>query len=130
MTELNKVLHVDDDDDIRVITRMALEAVGGFTVQQHSNGPDALENAADFAPDLFLLDVMMPGMGGVETCEKLRELPGLADVPVIYVTAKAQDHETRALLDAGAIAVITKPFDPMTLCDQLRAAWAEHAAKV
>jgi len=126
MAELQKILHVDDDDDIRIIAKMALEVVGNLTVEQCSSGMDALEVAPQYKPDLFLLDVMMPVMGGEETWQKLRNIPGMENVPAIFMTAKAQDAATGALIELGAIAVITKPFDPMELCSQIRSAWDRH----
>lgn len=125
MAELIKVMHVDDDEDIRVIATMALEMIGDLTVESCSSGFDALEKVEAFAPDLLLLDVMMPGMTGEQTWEKIRQLPGLADVPAVFMTAKAQDSVSRELVDSGAMAVITKPFDPMELCVRLRTLWAE-----
>ena len=72
---LKRVLFVEDDADIRTVARMALEAVGGFTVLGCSSGAEALEQIEAFGPDLILLDVMMPGMNGLETLESLRRLP-------------------------------------------------------
>ncbi|GGL70998.1 response regulator [Wenxinia marina] len=123
MADLKKVLHVDDDEDIRVIAGMALEAVGSLTVCPCESGPDALQKAPDFQPDLFLLDYMMPGMDGEETAKQLHAISGLESVPVVFMTARVQGDVTRTLLDNGAIGVISKPFDPMTLADQLAAIW-------
>lgn len=123
MKELCKVLHVDDDDDIRMIARMALEVVGSLDVHQCASGPQAIADAAAFAPDLFLLDYMMPEMSGEDTLRALRKIPGLENVPAIFMTARVQPDIAKALLDDGALAVIPKPFDPMELCTQLHAAW-------
>lgn len=129
MAELKKILHVDDDDDIRVITRMSLEVVGQFTVHQCASGSEALEAAEAFQPDLFLLDVMMPGMTGEEVWSRLHGNPKLSHVPAIFMTAKAQEKEASFLLSTGAIGVITKPFDPMNLGQEIEAAWnAYHAS--
>ncbi|SHI34573.1 response regulator [Wenxinia saemankumensis] len=126
MSELRRVLHVDDDEDIRVIAGMALETIGELEVCYCDSGPDALDKAVGFAPDLFLLDYMMPGMDGEETARRLHELPGLETVPVIYMTARVQGDVTRALLENGAIGVISKPFDPITLSEQLIRIWEDH----
>ena len=126
MAELQRVLHVDDDDDIRVIAGIALEDVGQFTVCLCSSGPDAIAQAPEFRPDLFLLDYMMPGMDGQETARRLRAIPGLESVPVVFMTARVQGDITDKLLDLGAIGVIAKPFDPMTLADELRSHWQRH----
>jgi len=124
MPTLKRILHIDDDDDIQEVARLTLEAIGGFTVETCSSGQEALDRAAGFAPDLILLDVMMPQMDGPTTYAKLRTQPAIAKVPVIFMTAKVQSHETQQYLDLGAVGVITKPFDPMALSDQIRAIWA------
>ncbi len=126
MQELSKILHVEDDLDIQAIAQIALETIGGFEVLQCSSGQEALKAAPDFKPDLFLLDVMMPGMTGPETLAALRELPGMADVPAIFMTAKAQRDEVAEFLALGAIEVVVKPFEPMELAGEIRAAWERH----
>ena len=123
MKPLEKVLHVDDDQDIREIARLALEVVGDLTVLQCASGDEALSIASGFQPDLFLLDSVMPEMSGEETWNQLRKLSGLADVPAVFMTAKAQESVVKELIGLGAIAVITKPFDPIELCTQIRSAW-------
>ena len=123
MHELKRVLFVEDDPDIQTVARMSLEAVGGFTVMACSSGAEALERAAAFAPDLILLDVMMPGMDGLETLEALRRLPQVSRVPVVFMTAKVQAQEVSRYRDAGAADVIAKPFDPMTLPARVRTIW-------
>ena len=120
---LQRILHVEDEPDIRAVARVALESVGGFTVEMASSGKEALEKAPSFAPDLILLDVMMPEMDGPATLAELRKLPGLGDTPVIFMTAKVMDTERASYKELGAIDVIAKPFDPMTLSDQIRAIW-------
>lgn len=123
MSELPKILHVEDDPDIREIALMALEVVGGLDVEQCASGADALERAPGIAPGLLLLDVMMPGMSGDETLTALRKMPQFADTPAIFMTAKAQLSEVDRLKQLGALDVITKPFDPMTLADQILKIW-------
>lgn len=124
MQELKRILHVDDDEDIRVIVKMALELVGQFEVAQFSSGAQALAGVGDFAPQMFLLDVMMPDMTGEETWQNLRQMPGLETVPAIFLTAKAEEAFAERLLAKGCLAVITKPFDPIDLCTQLKDQWA------
>lgn len=114
-----KILHVEDDADILEVAKLALEMVGGFNVLQCSSGSNALARAADFAPDLFLLDMMMPEMSGEQLLTKLREDPQFDDIPVIFMTARAQASEVDALKGLGAVDVIVKPFDPVTLSDQI-----------
>ncbi len=105
---------------------MALELAGGFTVEVCSSGPEALERAPGFAPQLFLLDVMMPGMDGPTTLAELRQLPQLAATPVIFMTAKVQPAKVAQYRELGAIDVIAKPFDPMKLADTIREMWARE----
>ena len=101
---------------------MALELSGEFEVVQCDCGEAALERVVDFAPDVLLLDMMMPGMTGRQTLERMRENPALADVPAIFMTARAQNSELNELRSIGATEVISKPFDPMSLADQIKAA--------
>jgi len=122
--QLQKILHVEDEPDIQEVTRLALEAVGGFTVKTCSSGEEALAAAAEFVPDLFLLDVMMPGMDGPSTFLALRKLPGLEKTPAIFMTAKVMESEVERFKELGALGVIAKPFDPMSLSDRIRAIWS------
>ncbi|MEZ5675781.1 Response regulator receiver domain-containing protein [Thalassovita litoralis] len=128
MEDLKRILHVDDDEDIRVIVKMALELIGQFEVAQFCSGAEALKHAADFNPQMFLLDVMMPEMTGEETWKALRQIPGLEKTPAIFLTAKAEASFAQRLLDQGCLAVITKPFDPVDLCARLSQHWADLQA--
>ncbi len=123
MGELKKILHVDDDADILEIARLALEGMKGFAVASCSGWREAVEVAPAFGPDLFLLDVMMPEKSGPETLQELRKLPGLEDTPAIYMTAKVDRDTVRQLQNGGALAVIAKPFDPLTLGDEIEREW-------
>ena len=118
--ELRSILYVEDEADIQAVARLALEAVGGFSVTICSSGAEAVERAPEVRPDLILLDVMMPGMDGVDTLRALRDLPETATTPVIFMTAKAQQSEIHNLRKLGALDVIAKPFDPMALSDRIR----------
>jgi CheY-like chemotaxis protein len=118
---MTKILYVEDEHDIQVIAQMALETVGGFDVTICSSGMEALQTVAGFAPDIILLDVMMPGMDGIQTYQALRRLPECAATPVVFMTAKVQAGEVQYYLDLGAAGVIPKPFDPMTLADDVQA---------
>lgn len=115
MISLQRVMMVEDDLDIQTIARLSLEAVGGFTVEVCSGGLEALEKIEDFAPDLVLLDVMMPDMDGPTVLARLRERESTQNVPVIFMTAKAQAHEIEAYKKMGALEVVSEPFDPMAL---------------
>lgn len=124
--ELKRILYVEDDPDIQAITMMVLETINNFTLEACSGGREALDKAVAFQPDLILLDVMMPGMDGPETLKGLRNFPELAQTPVVFMTAKVQPQEVKGYLDLGAVGVIAKPFDPMTLAQELRDIWAQH----
>ncbi|HSD59460.1 MAG TPA: response regulator [Burkholderiales bacterium] len=126
--ELKRVLHVDDDPDILAVTRMALEKIGGMMLRQCARGGEAPAAAIEFAPDLIVLDVMMPDMDGAATLKALRALPATAAIPVVFMTAKAQPEERASLLGLGALGVIVKPFNPLTLPDELRRIWAARPA--
>lgn len=128
MNERPKILHVEDDPEIREIALIALETIAGLSVVQCASGFEAVAAAAKVMPDLFLLDVMMPGMNGVETFEALRANPLFADTSVVFMTAKAQQKEVLKLLEMGALDVITKPFDPMTLGEHIISVWARRRA--
>ena len=128
MAELNRILYAEDEPDIQMVAKLALEMVGGFTVKICSSGQEAVDNAVAFNPDLVLLDVMMPGMDGPATLKALRGLPELVATPVVFMTAKVQPQEVEHYKSLGAIDVIAKPFDPMTLASQVRAAWDKRNA--
>lgn len=120
MAEIEKILYVEDEPDIQTIAQIALQDVGGFTLESCSSGSEAIEKAEAFGPDLVLLDVMMPGMDGPETLKQLRKLKAIERVPVIFMTAKVQPQEIEQYKSLGAVDVIAKPFDPMSLADQIR----------
>jgi CheY-like chemotaxis protein len=119
---LRRILFVEDDPDIQVVATLALESLGGFAVLACGSGAEALARFAGFAPDLVLLDVMMPGMDGPATLEALRRLPA-GDVPVVFMTARVQAHEILQYREMGAVDVIAKPFDPMTLAETVQTLW-------
>lgn len=108
-----RLLLVDDDEDIRAIARMSLTRVGGWEVVPAASAGEAEAAVRSAVPDVVLLDVMMPDVDGPATLERLRPLIG--DAPVIFLTAKTQRHDLEHLRSLGAVGVIAKPFDPMTL---------------
>lgn len=115
-----KVLLVDDEEDIRKIGRLSLEAVGRFQVLVASSAREGIELAAAEIPDLILMDMMMPNMDGLAALAELRRRPEMCHIPVVFMTAKVQPFEVAHYLEMGASGVIQKPFDPMTLPDELR----------
>ena len=122
--ELRKILYVEDEEDIRVVGEMSLADVGGFEVKACASGAEAIDAAPGFAPDLLLLDVMMPVMDGPTALKAMRAMPALAGVPAVFMTAKIMAAEVAELKACGALDVVPKPFDPMTLPDEIRAIWA------
>jgi CheY-like chemotaxis protein len=129
MSELQRVMCVEDDPDIRIILEFSLVHLGGYQVCLCPGGRDALDKAPDFRPDLVLLDVMMPDMTGPETLQALRLQPAMRGVPVVFITAKAMPDEVESLLEHGATGVIVKPFDPVTLPQDIRIYW-EHGRDI
>jgi CheY-like chemotaxis protein len=123
MSTLQRVLYVEDEPDIQAVARVALEVVGGLVIRICSSGEEALREAVEFAPDMILLDVMMPGMDGPSTLKALQALPALAGIPVAFMTAKVQPSEVAHYTSLGALDVIAKPFDPMMLATQVRHIW-------
>jgi CheY-like chemotaxis protein len=127
---LKRILYVEDEPDIQAVARIALEAVGGFQLLVCSSGQEALAAISAFAPDLILLDVMMPGMDGPSTLVALRELPEFKTTPIVFMTAKVQSNEVTRYRQIGALDVIAKPFDPMTLSDTVHGIWTTHHGQI
>jgi CheY-like chemotaxis protein len=125
MTALQRIMHVEDDPSIQQVAKIALEAVGGFTVHTCSSGQQALDDYQAFAPQLILLDVMMPGMDGPTTLQQLRQKFDLSKVPAVFMTAKVQSSEVESYKALGAADVVVKPFDPMALSGQIRRIWQD-----
>lgn len=115
-----KVLYVDDEADIREVATMSLELDPEIEVRACSSGQQALEEAACWHPAVILLDVMMPGMDGPGTLAALRSSSETNSIPVIFITARAQQSEIDGFIALGAIGVIPKPFDPMDLARRVR----------
>lgn len=123
MAPLKHILCIDDEDDILQVTRLSLEAVGGFEVSTCKGGAGAPAVAKQFRPDLILLDVMMPGMDGPSTLKVFQMDPEVSGIPVVFMTAKVQSSEISHYIKLGALGVVPKPFDPMTLPKQVEALW-------
>jgi two-component system, OmpR family, response regulator len=115
--QISKVMVVDDDASIRRIAEISLTKVGHWNVMLLTNGKEALENVSDFKPDVVVMDFMMPGMDGATLYNEMRKL---TDTPIIFMTAKVHKHEVDAYFKIGADGVISKPFDPMKLPEQIK----------
>ena len=115
----HKVLIIDDEDDIREVAALSLVSVAGWEVLTANSGSQGLARAAEHQPDAILLDVMMPDMDGPTTFRELRRNPATAKIPVLLLTAKVQSSDQRRFADLGVEAVLFKPFDPLTLSDQI-----------
>ncbi|WP_299811881.1 response regulator [uncultured Roseibium sp.] len=126
--KLTRILYVEDDESIAQVVMMTLEDLGGFNAKHCDSGPKALETVIEFAPQLILMDVMMPKMSGPETFEHLRKMPEAKDIPVVFMTAKAQTHEQEAYMKLGATGIIVKPFDPLTLSEEITGLWDRSRA--
>jgi CheY-like chemotaxis protein len=118
--KITKIMIVDDDGDICTVVELAARRVGGWGVVVAASGQEALAKARSERPDVILLDVMMPDLDGPATLAMLREEPSTAAIPVIFLTAKVQRPELERYMALGAIGVIRKPFDAMTLPDEVR----------
>jgi two-component system OmpR family response regulator len=119
MTTL-RILHVDDEPDIREVVEISLGLDPGLATRSCSSGEEAIVAAIDWQPDIILCDVMMPVMDGPATLMRLRENALTASIPVIFMTARAQTRELDRFRSLGALGVIPKPFDPMTLAASVR----------
>ena len=126
--QLRTVLYVDDEPDIRQIVQMSLGLAPQLTIHTADSGEDALRLAGELRPDLIMLDVMMPGLDGPSTLQRLRSNPALAPIPVVFMTAKAMPDEVARFRQLGAAGVIPKPFDPMRLAEQVLTLWQNLTA--
>ena len=120
-----RVLYVDDEPDIRDVAEIALGLDAGMIVETAASGEEAIGKASRCRPDVILLDVMMPEMDGPTALARLKAKPETRDIPVVFITARTQGPELERFRSMGAAAVISKPFDPMLLAAQVRAALDE-----
>jgi len=120
---LVRICYVEDDEDIQKIVRITLERIGKMTVEVVGDPLQAIETIKRFKPELVLLDWMMPGMDGPTLYRKMKEVPEVRDLPVVFITAKASPKELDELRALGAAGTISKPFTPRDLPEQLRAIW-------
>lgn len=118
-TMTRRVLLIDDEELIREVAKVSLTKVGGWEVITACSGEEGLGRAIAEQPDAILLDVMMPGLDGPGTIERLKADPVTAAIPVVFLTAKVRQSEQRQWTDLGAAGVLVKPFDPMLLAGQV-----------
>lgn len=124
LRSLQHILCADDDADMRMILEVALGTVGGWRVTLAADGEEAIAAARADRPDLILLDASMAsGMGGAEALALLRSDPALSSIPVVFVTGLATDSDRATFQRFGAVDLIAKPFDPLTLAARVRAIW-------
>jgi two-component system phosphate regulon response regulator PhoB len=110
----------EDDPDIRLVSRLALKRAG-YRVTATADGRELLERVAEERPDVILLDYMMPDVNGAEACRRLKADPATRDIPVVFITAKSQNFQQTEGALLGAAGYIVKPYDALTLGDQLKA---------
>lgn len=125
--DMQRILIIDDEDDIREVASLSLEATAGWSVLTANSGAQGIEFAILHQPDAILMDVMMPGMDGPTTFRKMQQTPSIAHIPVLLLTAKVQGIDKRRFADLGVAAILFKPFDPLTLADQIASALGWNA---
>ncbi len=120
---LKSVLLVEDDLDIAMLARIALEEFGGLDFAHFATGAEALEAVDGLQPDLIILDYRMPGMNGAEVLQGLKDRPASRHIPVIFMTASLMPKHVARLREMGALDVLAKPFDPLSLADRIKRIW-------
>ena len=116
---MRRVLIIDDEDDIREVAALSLEATAGWEILTARSGVEGMKVAAAERPDAILMDVMMPGVDGPTTFRHMQQDPLISDIPVLFLTAKVQGVDQRRFAGLGVAAVLFKPFDPLTLAQQI-----------
>ncbi len=116
---MRRILIIDDEDDIREVAALSLEATAGWSVLTASSGAAGIELATAEQPDAILLDVMMPGVDGPTTFAHMQEIPAVAHIPVLLLTAKVQGVDQRRFAGLGLAGILVKPFDPLMLAQQI-----------
>lgn len=119
--DLKRIMHIDDEDDIREITNLVLSGMGDFEVRSYDRGQKGIDDLEAFQPDLIICDVMMPEKTGPETLQALQDRN--VKTPFFFMTAKVQNHQVEELMGFGAHGIIKKPYDPMTLSDDIKKMW-------
>ena len=127
----HRILIIDDEDDIRAVAALTLEAIAGWQVITAASGVEGIRKAIQEQPEAILMDVMMPDMDGPTTFREMQRRREIAHIPVLLLTAKVQGVDQRRFADLGVAGVLFKPFDPMTLAQQISAAlqWNQEMAE-
>ena len=127
---MRRILIIDDEDDIREVAALSLEATAGWKTLTANSGAAGIELAMAEQPDAILMDVMMPGVDGPTTFRTMQENPSIAKIPVLLLTAKVQGVDKRRFADLGVAGILFKPFDPLTLAEQIAEAlhWPDDAS--
>lgn len=123
MNELKKILYAEDEVDVQTVVELTVQTLSNYEIKVCDNGKKLLECVEEYNPDLILLDVMMPEMDGPTTFKNLQINEKTKNIPVVFMTAKAQVHEIENLKETGISGVITKPFDPVSLCGDIEKIW-------
>jgi CheY-like chemotaxis protein len=124
---MRRILIIDDEDDIREVAALSLEATAGWQILTARSGAEGIAVATAQHPDAILMDVMMPGVDGPTTFRNMQAIPEIASIPVLLLTAKVQGIDQRRFNSLGVVSVLFKPFDPLTLAQQISDAlgWQE-----
>lgn len=125
-----KILYAEDEADVQTIVEISVWSTSKHEIKTCSNGKLLLECVEEYNPDLILLDIMMPEMDGPTTFKNLQSNPKTKDIPVVFMTAKAQSHEIEMFKQTGVVGIITKPFEPLTLCKDIEKIWDRHLSQI
>ncbi len=119
---MRRILVIDDEDDIREVAALSLEATAGWEILTARSGAEGITIAAAQQPDAILMDVMMPGVDGPTTFRTMQADSRVRAIPVLLLTAKVQGVDQRRFAGLGVAAILFKPFDPLTLASQISGA--------
>jgi len=128
---MRRILIIDDEDDIREVAALSLEATAGWQIFTANSGATGIELAAAEQPDAILMDVMMPSVDGPTTFRIMQQNPIVAHIPVLLLTAKVQGVDQRRFAGLGVNGILFKPFDPLTLAQQISdiLGWTDDASE-
>jgi two-component system OmpR family response regulator len=129
MEPLVRILYAEDEPDIQLLVSQSLEVIGGYTLKICSTGREAVNEIEAFDPQVLILDVMMPDLDGPGALQEIRKIEAYRETPVIFLTAKVQINEVEGYFGMGVVDVIAKPFDPMTLAEQIQITWAKECRR-